>query len=177
MARTAEEDDAVTGGIAAVRFQLVVWNHDLGADLQMRAAQRGVRPRIGDDGDVLAVGDFMGIRPIGVGLAAARHGGEIRLHQRTGRLAKLRIAGLPLSEIARGRRDQPEGEPAGTARRLRQRSTLRLGRPDLEGATSPCSRSDIRVSTPLSGVAARLEAARPCLHRPCISHSTPAAAI
>jgi hypothetical protein len=49
----------VSGWVRLIELQLVVWNHDPGSNFQMLAAQRFVRPRIGDDGDVLIAQDLL----------------------------------------------------------------------------------------------------------------------
>ena len=55
----AQENDAVSGWIRLIEFQLVVWNHNLGSDFKMLAAQRLVGPGVGDDGDVLVALDLV----------------------------------------------------------------------------------------------------------------------
>jgi hypothetical protein len=46
VAATAEKNDGVTRGVAAVELQLVIWNLDLGLDVDMRTLQRPVVPMI-----------------------------------------------------------------------------------------------------------------------------------
>ena len=59
----------MAGRIAAIEFQLMVRDLDLGPNVDVRAAARFVGAVIGDDGVGLAVADVDLVGPIGVGLA------------------------------------------------------------------------------------------------------------
>src|SRR5580658_7048429 len=63
---SAQKDDAMTGGIGLIVFQLVIRNDNLGSDIDVLAAQRSIGPGVGDNGDVLVTVDLERIRPIGI---------------------------------------------------------------------------------------------------------------
>jgi hypothetical protein len=66
----AQEYDAVSGRIASVPFEFVVWNLDFRSDIDVRPLERFVGSIIRDGGVGLAVSDMDLIGPIRVGLAA-----------------------------------------------------------------------------------------------------------
>src|SRR5260370_37607964 len=101
VAAAAEEQDPVPGRIRFVPFELVVRNLDFRSDVDMRPTARLVRPIVRDGRVGLSVPDVNLVGPIGIGFAAARNRGIIRLHQGLIPFADRRISRLPLSEIAR----------------------------------------------------------------------------
>ncbi len=67
----ADENPAVAGWVALIPFDAVIRNRDARAGGDMRAPERGMVARVGDDGDVLVALDLVNVGPIGVGLSAA----------------------------------------------------------------------------------------------------------
>jgi hypothetical protein len=68
---SAQKDDAVTGRVGLIVFQLVIRNDDLGSNIHVLAAQWCIGAGVGDDGDIPVAIDLEGIRPIGIRFAAA----------------------------------------------------------------------------------------------------------
>lgn len=67
----ADEENIVSGGVAAIPFELVIWHEYPGAYGDVRPTKRLVVAGVGDDGEGLAVHDHDVIGPIGVCLATA----------------------------------------------------------------------------------------------------------
>src|SRR5213080_4121439 len=67
LAAESDEDDAVSGRVSFVPFDLVVRDDNLFAELPVWTAERTIRAFVSDDGDIAILG------PIRVGFAAARH--------------------------------------------------------------------------------------------------------
>src|SRR5262249_26927242 len=76
-----DEDDAVTGRVSFVPFDLVVRDDNLLSRLPVRAAERAVRALVGDDGHVAIPVHLEAVGPIGVRFATARHGWKVGLHE------------------------------------------------------------------------------------------------
>jgi len=70
----ADEDDAVTGGVALVPFHLVI------GDWKLRAVgDHSFTVR--DDGDIVVAFNLVGVGFEGIGFAATGYPGVIRLHE------------------------------------------------------------------------------------------------
>ena len=66
-----EKDDAVTGRIRSIPFELMIRDFDFRSVADVTPAERFIGPLIGDPRVGLAVPDMDFIGPVGVGLAAA----------------------------------------------------------------------------------------------------------
>jgi len=90
----------VTGGIRLIPFEFVVWNLNLGSDVDMRPSARFVRPIIGNGGVGLAASDMDFVGPVGVGFSATLCVGNVGLHQGLVPLPDCGVRPFPLTEIA-----------------------------------------------------------------------------
>src|SRR5262249_9100594 len=75
------EDDAVSGRVSFVPFDLVVRDDNLFADLPVWTAERTIRAFVGDDSDIAILVHLEAVGPIGIGFAAARHEWGVGLHE------------------------------------------------------------------------------------------------
>ena len=74
LTKTADEDNAVPGRVAAVPLDLAIGHYKTFSVFDVRASEWFVVAFVSDDGDVLTVLHLIVICPIGVTLAAARAG-------------------------------------------------------------------------------------------------------
>src|SRR5262249_53390131 len=101
LAAESDEDDAVSGRVSFVPFDLVVRDDNLFADLPVWTAERTIRAFVGDDGDIAILVHLEAVGPIGIGFAAARHEWGVGLHELLKPRAHVRRLVLPLSQVAR----------------------------------------------------------------------------
>src|SRR5947209_15634824 len=71
LAAESDEDDAVSGRVSFVPFDLVIRNDDLLSKLPVWAPERAIRAFVGDDGHIAILVHLEAVGPIGVGFAAA----------------------------------------------------------------------------------------------------------
>src|SRR5262249_19910963 len=116
-----EKDDAMSGRVSFVPFDLVVRDDNPFSYLAVWAAKRAVGALVGDYRHIAIIIHVEAVRPICVGFATARQRWNVGLHELLKPLAYLRWLSLPLSKIAgchRQRQKHESNDDAAHARLL-----------------------------------------------------------
>src|SRR5262245_46410428 len=99
-----EKDDAMSGRVSFVPFDLAVWNENPFTELAVRTTKWGILAIVGDDGHIATIINLEAVGPICVGFATTQQRLDVGLHELLKPLAHLRGLSLPLSKVACCRR-------------------------------------------------------------------------